>query len=116
MKKYFNLKRYKELLELEEKGEISCFNSELVSLCANVERQIIYNRKKEYFIVIDNYLNQVIAPDDFQSKISKMVFQDTRNADAIIKDFQKLEVFTLATDLEQFYNLVIQYFFKLSKK
>ena len=45
-----------------------------------------------------------------------MVFQDTRNADAIIKDFQKLEVFTLATDLEQFYNLVIQYFFKLSKK
>ena len=49
MKKYFNLKRYKELLELEEKGEISCFNSELVSLCANVERQIIYNRKKEYF-------------------------------------------------------------------
>ena len=100
MIKNFNLKRYKELLELKERGEISSFNSELVSLGASVQDQIIYNRKKEYFILIDNYLSRVIAPHDFRIKFSEMTSQDVRNANAILGDFEKLEVFTLATDLE----------------
>ena len=108
MKKYFNLKRYKELLELEQSGKLSSFNDELVNLCTNVEKQIIYNRKNDYFKLIDNYLSQVISPHDFRIQLSEMTFQDARNANVILKDFQKLEVFTLATDLEQFINLIFE--------
>ncbi len=49
MKNYFNLSRYKELLKLEEKGEISFLNLELLSLKASVEQQMCYNQKKRLF-------------------------------------------------------------------
>ena len=108
MKKYFNLKRYKELLELEQSGKLSSFNDELVNLCTNVEKQIIYNRKNDYFKLIDNYLSQVISPHDFRIQLSEMTFQDARNANVILKDFQKLEVFTLETDCNQFMSVMFR--------
>lgn len=108
MNNYFNTDRYKELLELEKSGKFSSFNIELISLAANVEKQVIYNRKKDYFMLIDHYLSQVISPHDFRVKFSKMVREDARNANVILEDFQKLEVFTLATDLEQFTNSMFE--------
>lgn len=65
MEKNFNLSRYKELLQLEEKGVISFLNLELVTYEASVANQIRYNRKNDYFILIYEYLNQIITPYEF---------------------------------------------------
>ena len=40
MKKYFNLSRYKELLKLQENGEISFLDLEVLSLKASVAQQM----------------------------------------------------------------------------
>ena len=59
MKKHFNLSRYKELLQLEESGKDSLLDKtsvELLSYKANIEDQISYNRKENYFSLIDKYL------------------------------------------------------------
>ena len=105
MENYFNLTRYKELLELEKKGEISYLHSDLVSYEASISKQIAYNRKQDYLILIHEYLNQVITPDDFRSKFLQMGDDDTAEADLILKNFQELEVFTFGKDLEKFSGL-----------
>ena len=111
MKKHFNLSRYKELLQLEESGKDSLFDKtflELLSYKANIEDQISYNRKENYFSLIDKYLSRVIAPHEFRSKFLEMENQDSRTASIIMQDFRELEVFTLADDLEEFSDLISQ--------
>lgn len=102
MNNYFDVNRYTKLLELEKNGKISFFNSELLSLAASIEGQFVYNRKKEYFSLIDNYLSRVILPDDFRLKFIDMIYQDVKKASIIRKDFQKLKCFTIAPDRKQF--------------
>ena len=106
MENYFNLSRYKELLELEEKDEISSWDRELLSYRASVANQIIYSRKKDYFILIDEYLTQAIIPDDFRLKFLEMEKDDSSKALLILENFQKLEVFTIVKDLEKFSDLI----------
>ena len=106
MEKYFNLSRYKELLQLEEKGIISFLDLELVTYKASVAQQIQYNRKKDYFIVIHEYLSQIITPYEFRSKFLQMQKDDSAKAALILQNDQELEVFTLAKDLEKFSNLI----------
>lgn len=75
MKNYFNLSRYKELIKLKESGKISFLDEnslELLSYEASVEEQIAYNRKKDYFLLIHEYLNRVIPPYEFRSKFLQM--------------------------------------------
>jgi hypothetical protein len=106
MEKYFNLSRYKELLELQENGKISFLDFELLSFKASVAEQMCYNRKKDYFILIDEYLSRIIPPDEFRSKFLQMKKEDSEKSTIILKDFQELEVFTLAKDLEKFSDLI----------
>ena len=108
MEKYFNLSRSKELLKLQENGKISFFDLELLSLKATVAQQMCYNRKKDYFILIDQYLSQIIPPYEFRSKFLQMEKEDSEKSTLILKDFQELEVFTLAKDLEKFSDLIDQ--------
>jgi hypothetical protein len=108
MEKHFNLSRYKELLQLEKKGEISFLDLELVTYEASVAKQIWYNRKKDYFIVIHEYLSQIITPYEFRSKFLQMKKDDSAKATIILENFQELEVFTLAKDLEKFSDLISQ--------
>ncbi len=108
MKKLFNLPRYKELLEQEKNGEISLLDREFLSYSASVEMQICYDRKKDYFILIHEYLSRSISPCEFRSKFLQMDKEDFEKSNIIIQDFQKLEVFTLAKDLEKFANLQCQ--------
>jgi hypothetical protein len=105
MEKYFNLSRYKELLKLEENREITFLDLELLAYQASVAWQISYNRKKDYFILIDEYLSRIISPDEFRSKFLEMSKKDSKKADIILEDFQKLEVFTLAKDSKLFSDL-----------
>lgn len=106
MEKHFNLLRYKELLRLEEKGVISFLDLELLTYRASVAEQIYYNRKKDYFIVIHEYLSRIITPYEFRSKFLQMKKDDSAKATIILKNFQELEVFTLAKDLEKFSDLI----------
>jgi len=106
MEKHFNLSRYKELLQLEEKGWISFLDSELVTYKASVGKQIRYNRKKDYFIVIHEYLSQIITLYEFRSKFLQMGNDDSAKATIILENFQELEVFTLAKDLKKFSYLI----------
>ena len=108
MKKYFNLSRYKELLKLEEKGEISFLDLELLSLQASVEQQMCYNRKKDYFILIDKYLSQIISSSEFRSKFLQMEKEDSKKASIILENIQELEVLTLANNLEKYSDLIGQ--------
>ena len=108
MEKYFNLSRYKELLKLQENGKISFFDLELLSLQASVAQQMYYNRKKDYFILIDQYLSRIIPPYEFRSKFLQMKKEDSNKSTIILEDFKKLEVFTLAKDLEKFSDLINQ--------
>ena len=111
MKKHFNLSRYKELLQLKESGKDSLFDEtflELLTYQASIGDQISYNRKENYFSLIDKYLSRVIAPHEFRSKFSEMENQDSRTASIILQDFQELEVFRLADDLKEFSDLISQ--------
>lgn len=106
MTKYFNLLSYKELLELDQDGKISIPDNnylELVSLKANVHRQIAYNRKEVYCSLVENYLNNLITPTYFRSKCREMTLQDLEIAYRILQDFEKLEVLTLSKNLNQFH-------------
>ncbi len=106
MEKDSNLSRYKELLKLEESGKISFLDFELLGFKATVAQQMCYNRKKDYFILIDKYLSRIIPPYEFRSKFLQMEKEDSEKSTIILEDFQELEVFTLAKDLEKFSDLI----------
>ena len=105
MAKQFNLARYKELLELEKSNKITFLDLELLTYRATIESQISYNRKENYFFLIEKYLRGEIAGHEFRSKFLEMEKQDGKTTYIIQQDFQKLEVFTLADDLEEFSDL-----------
>ena len=108
MAKQFNLERYKELLELEKNNKITFLDLELVTYGANIESQICYNRKENYFSLIEKYLKRKIDGYEFRSKFIEMEQQDGKLSSIIKQDFQKLEVFTLADDLKEFSNLLVE--------
>ena len=111
MEKHFNLSRYKELLKLEESGKISFLDEnylELLSYKASVAEQISWNRKNDYFLLIHHYLSRVIPPYQFRVQFLQMEKEDSNKGAIILEDFQELEVFTLAEDLEKFSDLINQ--------
>jgi hypothetical protein len=81
---------------------------ELLDYKANVEQQIIYNRKNDYFLLINNYLKQLITPSEFKIEILKMEKQDGRKAKKILQDSQQLSLFFFVESLKEFSNLMQQ--------
>ena len=108
MTNQFNVDRYKELLELEKNNQITFLDLELSTFKANIESQICYNNKENYFSLIEKYLKGTINGYQFRSEFQEMENQDVKIAYTIKGDFQKLEAFTLADDLEEFSNLIIE--------
>ena len=108
MANHFNLLRYKELLELKKKNKITFLDLELVSYQASIESQVCYNYKENYFSLIEKYLKGKLAGYDFRSKFLEMENQNNQIAYRIEDDFQKLEAFTLADELEDFSNLILK--------
>jgi hypothetical protein len=109
MKKHFNLSGYKELLKFEGSEKNSLFNENnlgLLSYRASVTRQINYDRKKYYFLLIHKYLTRLILPSEFRVQFLQMEKEDAKKAAIILKDFQQLEVFSLAEDLDEFSDLM----------
>ena len=111
MEKHLNLSRYKELLKLEESGKMEVFNEnflELLTYTASVVEQIKYNRKNDYFLLIHQYLSRVIPPYEFRVQFLQMEKEDSNKGAILLEDFQELEIFTLAEDLEKFADLINQ--------
>lgn len=108
MEKLFNLSLYKELLKLEKNGDIAFLDLELLSYKTSVAEQIYYKQKKDYFILVDEYLSGIIMPYKFWSKFIKIENENSEKSTVILKDFKKLEVFTLAQDLKKFSDLICQ--------
>ena len=117
MKNIFNVTRYRELVEKEtalvnEKKVLFYENRsefiELLKYQASVEVQISYNRKNDYFLLINKYLNQLITPSEFRNEFLEMEKQDSTKAEKILQDFQQLSFFSLVENLEEFSNLTGQ--------
>lgn len=75
---------------------------ELLSYKASVETQISYNRKEDYFLLMDKYLTQSIPFSEFKTGFLKMENQDSEKAGKILQDFQQLSLFSLVENLEEF--------------
>jgi hypothetical protein len=84
MKNRFNLTRYLELIEKENAlaynkslfSENRCEFIELLDYGTTVERQIKYDRKNDYFLLIDNYLQKLISLSNFWSELLEMEKED----------------------------------------
>jgi hypothetical protein len=108
MANQFNLIPYKELLELEKTNKITFLDIELLTYRASIESQTSYERKDDYFSLIEKYLRKKITGYEFRSKFREMELQDSSKAYIISQDFQNLEVFILAGDLEEFSSLILE--------
>lgn len=111
MNKYFDLASYKELLKFEASYEnsYSFFDEkklQLLSYEVSVIDQITYDRKAEYFLLIQNYLTGLIHPFEFRDQFLAMIKQDNEKASIILNDFKQLEVFLIADDFDKITNFI----------
>lgn len=107
MENSFNISRYQELLKLKNNNKIALFDEnsmELLKYQANVQTQVSYNRKKDYFILISRFLNHRLEIHQLKSKINDLKQQDLEKSSRILENFEELESFSLASDLEKFGN------------
>jgi hypothetical protein len=77
----------------------------LLKYQASIDQQITYDRKADYFLLIHEYLTRVITLYEFQSKLVEMEKEDSRKSNRILENFQELESFSLAEDLDKFSSL-----------
>lgn len=108
MSKKINLKRYKELLKWNPSSSFDETVFELWRYQGTIISQISYNRKDKYFSLINNYLSGIITPYDFRLKFLEMEREDSKEIHKINENFEALEMFTLADDLENFSDLMIE--------
>lgn len=81
---------------------------EFLGYKARIASQVFYNRKEEYFWLIHSYLIGTLSPSQFRSKFLDMEREDCEAASKIYQDFEALENFFLADDLEIFSDLIIE--------
>ena len=79
---------------------------ELATYQASVDSQISYDRKEDYFSLIETYLKGNTSGDEFRSKFLEIEDQDSHNASIILQNFQKLEKFILGNNHEKFSKLL----------
>ena len=109
MANYFNLSRYKELLNLKKNNKISFLDEDFMELLiykSNVAEQISYDRKEAYFLLISKFLDRSITISDFNSQIKELQEQDNRKSKIILENFEELQAFSLASDLNIFSNSI----------
>jgi hypothetical protein len=114
MKITFDIERYKELLQKEE-----CLNQqssslvlenrdefiELLSYGADVQNQISYQRKHEYYFLISQYIEKVFISSVFQWEFLKMEKEDGNAATIITNNFKQLAVFSVDLKAVKFSSL-----------
>lgn len=109
MKKKFDLTSYKKLVEMANCGKIVFMDANYFKLLryqTSVGKQLIYNRKEDYYSIINKYLNKSLTLLEFRTQFLEMEKQDTEKAAIILGNIQELEVFSLVEDLEKFSRLI----------
>ena len=108
----FNLSRYQELLAKEDSSTNDVkalfkdpIFKELLSLRSSVERQVFYNNKKNYFVLIQNYLGERINPNVFRSQFIGIVNKDLTKSHKILHNFEELATFSIDLELDDFSSL-----------
>lgn len=121
MAKQFDFRRYQELIKLDEmkKGGLDFWSKdfrELLQFQGSIQSQISYNRKDQYFSLVQKYLNGMLTVYEFQSNFLELEEEDRKTSDTIEQNSGELEVFMLADELEEFSNwqnrisiLIIEY-------
>lgn len=106
----FNVLRYKQLFNkdrldegLDDKKEVK----ELWHYKYIIQAQILYDRRSDYFLLIQNYLDKTIDIDCFRSKLKNMAEEDDLKVQEILENFQELENFYLDKDLDKFADLLL---------
>ena len=75
---------------------------ELIKYKSAIKKQISYNRKQDYFSLISEFLNRNLEIHEFESQINELQKEDDRKSKKILENFQNLQSFSLASDLEMF--------------
>jgi hypothetical protein len=71
-----------------------------------VGKQLIYNRKEDYYSIINKYLNKTLTLLEFRTQFLDMEKEDIEKGYVILENIQELEVFYLVEDLEKFSRLI----------
>jgi hypothetical protein len=109
MKKKFNFIGYKELVDMKNCGEIVFLDANYFKLLryqTSVGKQLIYNRKEDYYSIINKYLNKTLTLLEFRTQFLDMEKEDIEKGYVILENIQELEVFYLVEDLEKFSRLI----------
>jgi hypothetical protein len=115
MKITFDMDRYNELLEkekrLNQQSNSLIFENrdefiELLSYGARVESQIYYERKKEYYSLISQYIEKVVTSPKFQWEFLKMEKEDGKAAKMITNNFKQLAIFSVDLKAVEFSSLI----------
>lgn len=77
MAKQFDFRRYQELIKLDEmkKGGLDFWSKdfrELLQFQGSIQSQISYNRKDQYFSLVQKYLNGMLTVYEFQSNFLEL--------------------------------------------
>jgi hypothetical protein len=109
MKKKFNFTGYKALVDMQNRGEIVFMDANYFKLLryqTSVGKQLIYNRKEDYYSIINEYLNKTLTLLEFRTQFLDMETEDMGKGDAIFGNIQELKVFYLVEDLAKFSGLI----------
>ena len=71
-------------------------------------KQLIYNRKEDYYSIIHKYLNKTLTLLEFWTQFLAMEKEDIEKGYIILGNIQELEVFYLVEDLEKFSRLIVK--------
>ena len=107
--KKFNFTGYKKLVDMENCGEIVFLDENYFKLLryqTSVSKQLIYNRKENYYSLINKYLNKTLTLLEFRTQFLEMEKEDLDKGGVILGDIQELEVFYLVEDVEKFSRLI----------
>ena len=102
MKKKFDIPAYEELVDMENRGEIVFFDANYFKLLryrTSVGKQLSYNRKEDYYSIIEKYLNKNLTLLEFRTQFLNMERADMEKGYIILGNRQELKVFYLTEDL-----------------
>lgn len=111
MKKKFNFTGYKKLVDMKNYGEIVFLDENYFKLLryqTSMAKQLIFNRKEDYYSIINKYLNKTLTLLEFRTQFLDMEKEDIEKGYVILGNIQELEVFYFVEDLEKFSRLIVE--------
>ncbi len=106
MEKKFNFTSYTKLVDMENRGKIAFLDTNYFKLLryrTSVGKQLIYDRKEDYYSIINKYLNKTLTIIEFRAQFLAMQKEDMKKGYIILGNIQE---FYLVEDLEKFSKLI----------